>query len=161
MSERKNLTVKEVAELTGLTRQAIYKRMDKDFQPFVIELNGRKYLKSEVLTRLNLTLPSTKVDSKSSTSDLEKLVEHLEKENERLLAEIAELKQQLSEEREQNRQNAAELRSLSVTVGDSLRHITMGQAAAETQQLVDKMQQQAPIEQPIKRRWWQRKPKGE
>ena len=74
---------------------------------------------------------------------------------------MAELKQQLSEDRAQNRQNAAELRSLSVTVGDSLRHITMGQAAAETQQLVDKMQQQAPIEQPIKRHWWQRKPTGE
>lgn len=160
MSERKNLTVKEVAEITGLSRQAIYKRMSKDFQPFVIELNGQKYLKSEVLARLNLTLPSTKVDSKGGTSSLEKLVEHLEKENERLLAEVAELKQQLAEEREQNKQNAAELRSLSITVGDSLRHLTIGQAAAETKLLADTMQQTV-SEQPPKRHWWQRKPKGE
>lgn len=158
MSERRNLTVKEVAELTGLTRQAIYKRMNKDFQPFVIELNGRKYLKSEVLTRLNLTLPSTKVDSKSSTRDLEKLVEHLEKENERLLAEIAELKQQLSEEKEQNRQNAAELRSLSATVGNSLQQLTAGQAADKKKLLVDTMQQVIVQEQPPKKRhFWRRK----
>ena len=160
MSERRNLTVKEVAELTGLTRQAIYKRMNKDFQPFVIELNGRKYLKSEVLTRLNLTLPSTKVDSKSSTRDLEKLVEHLEKENERLLAEIAELKQQLSEEKEQNRQNAAELRSLSTTVGNSLQQLTAGQAADKKKLLVDTMQQVIVQEPASKRRWWQRKQRG-
>lgn len=157
MSERKNLTVKEVAEITGLTRQAIYKRMNKDFQPFVIELNGQKYLKSEVLARLNLTLPSTKVDSKDGENSLKKLVEHLEKENERLLAEIAELKQQLSEEKEQNRQNAAELRSLSATVGNSLQQLTAGQAADKTKLLVDTMQQaQQPIE-PQKRRWWQRR----
>ena len=160
MSERKHLSVKEVAEITGVTKQAIYKRMNKDLQPFVTELNGRKYLKSEVLNQLSLTLPSTKVDSNGGTNDLKKLVEHLEKENERLLDEVAELKQQLAEEREQNKQNAAELRSLSATVGDSLRHLTIGQAAAETKLLADTMQQTV-SEQPPKRHWWQRRPKGE
>lgn len=158
MSERKHLTVKEVAEITGLTRQAIYKRMNKDFQPFVIELNGQKYLKSEVLARLNLTLPSTKVDSNGGTGSLEKLVEHLEKENERLLDEVSELKRQLAEEREQNRQNAAELRSLSATVGNSLQQLTAGQAADKTKLLVDTMQQQAIVQEPPpKRHWWNRR----
>lgn len=157
MNERKHLTVKEVAEITGLTRQAIYKRMNKDFQPFVIELNGQKYLKSEVLARLNLTLPSTKVDNKGSTDSLEKLVEHLEKENERLLAEVTELKQQLAEEREQNRQNAAELRSLSATVGNSLQQLTAGQTADKQKLLVDTMQQAIVQEQPPKRHWWNKR----
>ena len=157
MNERKHLTVKEVAEITGLTRQAIYKRMNKDFQPFVIELNGQKYLKSEVLARLNLTLPSTKVDSKGSTDSLEKLVKYLEKENERLLDEVSELKRQLAEEREQNRQNAAELRSLSATVGNSLQQLTAGQAADKQKLLVDTMQQAIVQEQPPKRHWWNRR----
>lgn len=157
MSERKNLTVKEVAEITGLTRQAIYKRMNKDFQPFVIELNGQKYLKSEVLARLNLTLPSTKVDSNGGTGSLEKLVEHLEKENERLLDEVSELKRQLAEEREQNRQNAAELRSLSATVGNSLQQLTQGQNADKQKLLVDTMQQAIIQEPPPKRHFWNRR----
>ena len=150
MNERKHLTVKEVAEITGLTRQAIYKRMSKDFQPFVIELNGQKYLKSEVLARLNLTLPSTKVDSNGGTGSLEK-------ENERLLDEVSELKRQLAEEREQNRQNAAELRSLSATVGNSLQQLTQGQNADKQKLLVDTMQQAIIQEPPPKRHFWNRR----
>lgn len=158
MNERKPLTVREVADITGMTRQAVYKRMEKDLQPFVIELNGRKYLKYAVLTALAVNEQSTKVDGLQEVDSFKMLVAHLEEENKRLLDEVAELKLQLAEEREQNRQNAAELRSLSATVGDSLRNLTVGQAADKTKLLADTMQQQVIVqESPPKRHWWNRR----
>ena len=157
MANNKYLTVKEVAEQAHISVQAVYKKMDKDFKPYVVEVENKKLLKFEVLKAIGLKNHSTKVENSAEVESLEKYVNHLEKEVEQLRAEKEALKQELAEEREQNKQNAAELRSLSATVGDSLRHLTIGQAAAETKLLADTMQQQVPIEQKHKRHWWQRK----
>ena len=42
MSSKTYLTVKEVSEMVGVSKQAIYKRMAKDFQPYVVEVENKK-----------------------------------------------------------------------------------------------------------------------
>ena len=43
------LTVKEFAEAAGVTQQAVYQRLNKSLTSFVVEINGKKYLKKEAL----------------------------------------------------------------------------------------------------------------
>lgn len=54
MAKEKYLTVKEVAEQVGISVQAVYKRMEKDFKPYVVEVENKKLLKYEVLKQLIL-----------------------------------------------------------------------------------------------------------
>jgi small-conductance mechanosensitive channel len=49
MSRDEYLTVAEVAEKCGRSKQAIYGRLNKSLQPFVKELNHQKYLHCSVL----------------------------------------------------------------------------------------------------------------
>lgn len=41
--------MKEFAELAGVTQQAVYQRLNKSLTSFVVEMNGKKYLKIEAL----------------------------------------------------------------------------------------------------------------
>jgi len=50
MSSERYLSVKEVAEKTGLSQQAIYKRIKTDFKPFSTKLNGKLKLDKAVIT---------------------------------------------------------------------------------------------------------------
>lgn len=43
------LTIKEFAEAAGVSSQAVYQRLGKSLQPYVVELNGKKHLKMEAL----------------------------------------------------------------------------------------------------------------
>lgn len=55
MSEKRQkdlLTVKEFAEASGVTQQAVYQRLNKSLQSFVVEIEGKKYLKREALSNI-------------------------------------------------------------------------------------------------------------
>lgn len=65
MNQGDLLTVAEVAERCGKSKQAIYSRMSTTLQPFVQVLNGKKYLHISVLEVLDsrpLFKDSTKVE---------------------------------------------------------------------------------------------------
>lgn len=53
MNQDELLTVAEVAERCGKSKQAIYSRMSTSIQPFVQVLNGKKYLHISVLEVLD------------------------------------------------------------------------------------------------------------
>jgi hypothetical protein len=44
------ITIAEYAELRGVSQQSVYKRLNGSLNPYLIEENGQKYLKIEVLT---------------------------------------------------------------------------------------------------------------
>ena len=52
IEEIEYLTVAEFAERAGVTKQAVYKRLNNQVQKYVIEQNGRKLIKSSALNDL-------------------------------------------------------------------------------------------------------------
>lgn len=44
------LTIKEFAEAAGVTQQALYQRLNKSLQGYVVEVNGKKHLKRDALS---------------------------------------------------------------------------------------------------------------
>ena len=55
MNKDELLTVAEVAERCGKSKQAIYRRLSTSLQPFVQVLNGQKYLHINALKVLDST----------------------------------------------------------------------------------------------------------
>lgn len=49
MKDKELLTIKEFAEAAGVSSQAVYQRLTKTLQPYVVEVNGKKHLKREAL----------------------------------------------------------------------------------------------------------------
>ncbi len=151
MSNEKLLTVKEVADHAQISVQAVYKRMNKDFKPYVVEVENKKLLKYEVLSLFGFKNFSTKVENSTEVENLKKIISYLEQDIELLRAENSDLKEQLKVERETIRNQSAELLSLSSQVGESLRQLTTERAAVETQALANTL-----IENK-RRHWWQKK----
>ena len=76
------LTIKEVAEASGLSKQAIYKRLSTDFQPFFKLIDNKKMLNSNVLKVLNSTNHSTdfkQVENNDNQVESNKIIEILNK----------------------------------------------------------------------------------
>lgn len=82
------LTIAEFAEKVGLTKQAIYKRLETDLAQFLIVENGTKKLKAEALE-----LFKTSLDNKQSNREQE-LLERI-KELESLVASLTQDKMDL------------------------------------------------------------------
>lgn len=59
MNREEYLTIKEYAELKGISVQAVYKKLNGTLQPYVEVVEGRKVLKREVLEKTFSTKPST------------------------------------------------------------------------------------------------------
>jgi hypothetical protein len=133
MVNKNYLTVKEVSEILGISRQAIYKRMKTDLSTYVIEVDNTKYLKYKVLEHFFVNNSTKKVDSSTEFKVLKKMVEILEKENE--------LKQQTIERLEtRNEEEHRQLIELTNKVGITLQSLTQGQLAAkliEGKKLID------------------------
>lgn len=75
------LTVQEVATITGVSRQAVYQRIDKDLKEFVKLIKGKKMLHSKVLKMFVVNSTDNKVDSldKQFTNELtSSLKEHID-----------------------------------------------------------------------------------
>lgn len=76
------LTIKEVAEASGLSKQAIYKRLSTDFQPFFKLIDNKKMLNSNVLKVLSSTNHSTdfkQVENNDNQVESNKIIEILNK----------------------------------------------------------------------------------
>lgn len=49
MKDKELLTIKEFAEAAGVSSQAVYQRLTKSLQGYVVEVDGKKHLKREAL----------------------------------------------------------------------------------------------------------------
>lgn len=79
MADKELLTVKEYADVAGVTQQAVYQRLNKGLAKFLVEVEGQKYIKVEALSELE-----TKADQQPETekqyqagSDVSKLIDTL------------------------------------------------------------------------------------
>lgn len=79
MKEKDFLTVKEVAEYAGISVQAVYNRLEKDFKPYLKDNNGKKLLDRKVLQ-----LFDTDKNSSDFNENLKPILNLLEKQNEQL-----------------------------------------------------------------------------
>lgn len=144
MASKDLLSVKEVAELAGVSVQAIYQRMEKDFKPYVVEVEKRKWLKYSVLKHLADKDSSKKVETCKEVEILEKMVEMLEKENELKQSTIDSLNARLEEEHKH-------LLDLTDKVGSTLQIVTQTQLAGK---LIQGQQQMSDVEEVEKKHWW-------
>lgn len=86
--EKEFLTVQEVSEALGITKQAVYQKLNKNWSTFVQEIDGQKMLKKEVL---QVEKPRDKAIESKIDQKVEQvyqdLVNHLKEENQRLINE--------------------------------------------------------------------------
>ena len=83
MSEKELLTVKEVADYAGVSVQAVYNRLEKDFKPYLKIEKGKKRLNKEVLQ-----LFETEKNSSDFKENFKLILNLLEKQNEQLQREL-------------------------------------------------------------------------
>lgn len=88
------ISISEFAKRAGVSVQAVYKRLDKDIQPWLKELNGKKVLNIKALEVFKGEKTSTEVES---TEALMRMVSMLEKELEIKNEQIREQSRQISE----------------------------------------------------------------
>lgn len=122
MDNKEYYTIKEYAELKGVSVQSVYKKLNGTFKPYVEMVEGRKVLKREVLeenrstfkhsTPLNVeneglkvekndSLPCTNIDEASSSTHAEIL--RINKRNEELIDDLrAQLKEKDAQIKEMN-----------------------------------------------------------
>lgn len=143
------MTAAEVAKIVGVSRQAIYKRMDTDLSTYVVKVDNKKWLKSKVLEHFSVNLSTSKVDKLTEVDTLKKMVEMLERENELKQQTIEQLRKEKEEEHQQ-------LMQLTSQVGTTLQALTQGQLAdklIQGKQLNDDL---AAVDVPKKKHWWQK-----
>lgn len=131
MKNDKLYTISEFAKKVGLSRQAIYKRLNTDLSTHVVNVDNKQMLKSSAFSVVTLSTESEKVSTLSTIEALEKMIKFIEKEVEQLRAENEAL-------RSENGKLTAELLSLSSRVGASLEQLTstsLAKTLLEAQQL--------------------------
>jgi len=108
------LTIKEYADIKGVSYHAIYKRLNKNLLPYVEVVNGHKMLKKEVLQDENLTsnfnvkvkenLTPSKNFNPSASADEEE-IKRINRRNEDIIDELrAQVKEKDAQIQKQNDQ---------------------------------------------------------
>lgn len=128
------ISMPDFARMAGVSRQAVHKRVDRDLQPFMKEVDGKKLIntnalplfkkheqpsttekpepKSEQLTATNEQPASTSAEDKLIQS-LEKQVDTLSNQVNLLNGQLSETVDMLKEERDENRKLTDQLITLS------------------------------------------------
>lgn len=104
MADKELLTVKEYAEAVGITQQAVYKRMGRGLSPFVVEIDGQKFLKKEALEQVKQKQEAVRSEApateKTEYDEIERIhklyIKRLEEEIESLKADKKTLETQLT-----------------------------------------------------------------
>lgn len=112
MKDKELLTIKEFASLAKVSSQAVYQRLTKSLQPYVVEVDGKKHLKREALALFDgveakaenkeVEQDSTNID-KELIKTLQATISILQGQLETKDAQIAELNARLKEALELNK----------------------------------------------------------
>lgn len=91
-TEKENLTIKEVADSLGISRQAVYSKLDKEFKPYLTVQNGKNLLNRAVLQNKKEKEVLIEVDK-----NIQSIVNLLDKQNEQLRKELDIKNEQIKE----------------------------------------------------------------
>ena len=91
------ISILEFAKRAGVSHQAIYKRLDKDLQPFAKVENRKKVINTKALELFEYEKPPPDATSVATVRILEKTVEMLQNELEIKNKQIEELNERLKE----------------------------------------------------------------
>ena len=99
MPEKDLLTVKEYAEATGVSQQAVYQRLNKSLSSYVVEVEGKKYLRRQALEEQPKpeTTKAQQGNIEQALNNVDKLVETLSKTVELLQGQLEAKDQQINE----------------------------------------------------------------
>lgn len=146
MKDKELLTIKEFAEAAGVSSQAVYQRLNKSLQGYVVEVDGKKHLKKEALELFEGA--EQKPENKAVEQDSINLDKELIK---TLQTTITILQGQLETKDEQIAELNARLKeALELNKGQVLLSV------AERQQLPIAQDAADPEEKPEKQTFWSR-----
>lgn len=152
MKDNDLLTIKEFAEAAGVSSQAVYQRLTKSLQPYVVKVNGKKHLKREALELFEGAEP--KAENKEVEQDSINLDKELIK---TLQATISILQGQLETKDEQIAELNARLKdALDLSKGQVLLSVTERQQLPEVTETAqeDAAKQKRTFWDRVKR-WWE------
>lgn len=131
------LTIKEVAEIAGVTQQAVYKQLNNKLKKYYKEVEGKKRLHIDVLKEFNSTVEQNVEQplNKSLTTSLTTTIELLSKQLDQKDKQINDLNDRLKEAQELNRNQQILLKQEQ----SKSPLLTIGEADRET---------------PAKKKWW-------
>lgn len=133
------ITIADFADRAGVTPQAIYKRVDKDLQPFVKLVEGRKTIDTSALTLFNTNVSTETIEQPKSTDLNDDLIQRLKLENERLNNQLVETFYMLKKEKEENKKLTDQLITLSNDFSDLAKQSNL--LASQSQTLQGHIQQ--------------------
>lgn len=155
------LTIQQVADRVGLTRQALYPRLDRDLSDYYVEVDGRKMLKATVIEYI-LSKPVSKVDSKVDDKIDTRLLDALQAHVDLLTAQLAIKDAQLAAADERlHESNSISMSSLNLSDRQQQLYLAAIADAEEMERAesthtdTPEPPQPAP-EQPVKQKWYQR-----
>lgn len=140
MEQKEFLTIKEFAEVAGVSSQSVYKRLNSTLKPYLSIKNGKKYLNIKAL------------ELYSDTDDKDNFLN----ENDQLATNNNQLIQLLKDELEAKNKQIEKLQSLL-----EQSQVNLSQAQYRLQMIEEKqMQEQSEADQteqePVKKTWWQK-----
>lgn len=140
MEQKEFLTIKEFAEVAGVSSQSVYKRLTSTLKPYLSIKNGKKYLNIKAL------------ELYSDTDDKDNFLN----ENNQLATNNNQLIQLLKDELEAKNKQIEKLQSLL-----EQSQVNLSQAQYRLQMIEEKqMQEQSEADQteqePVKKTWWQK-----
>lgn len=142
-TEKELLTIKEFAELAGVSKQAIYSQLDKRLKPFLVQVDNKKMLKSQALEQfysINLqstfNQPSSQVESSESVPSADERSN--EKDKETILKMLEMLQEEIKKKDKQIERLQDSLDKAYITIGDLASKAQYITAADKTAQIMDK-----------------------
>ena len=140
MEQKEFLTIKEFAEVAGVSSQSVYKRLNSTLKPYLGIKNGKKYLNIKAL------------ELYSDTYDKDSFLN----ENNQLATNNNQLIQLLKDELEAKNKQIEKLQNLL-----EQSQVNLSQAQYRLQMIEEKqMQEQSEADQteqePVKKTWWQK-----
>lgn len=166
MKELNNLlTVSEVSQITGKSKQYIYKIMSTKLNEFVVMVDNQKMIDKKALTEVFDTKNQPKLNNQPNSTDISQQVVDI------LREQIQNLQKQLTDQEERHREQLDELRAdkdkqiekqdrqieeLNRALEREQNEVTQAQIVhARDQEKILLLEQKAEEQEQPKKRWWQ------
>ena len=140
------LSIKEFAELAGVSKQAIYFQLDSRLQPYLVQVENKKMLKSSALEKFygfKFQSNSSQVDKPNSSQVDNGSTAEDQKSNgdEAVLQMLEMLKEEIRKKDKQIERLQDSLDKAYMTIGDLANKAQYITSADKTAQIMDKQQQ--------------------